>query len=92
MLSKDIKIVDKEFIEEGFSSNGVWVAWSRIKTALAELGITPNTASPPCKCVVKQIEVPGMGIIYSQRECPIHGHLHGVHLSNVVCNYQPTIL
>lgn len=79
MLSKDIKIVDREFIEEGFSSNGVWCAWSRIKTALLELGTTPNKASTPCKCVVKQTEVPGMGIIYAQAECPIHGNLHSAH-------------
>ena len=38
-----------------------------------------NKASAPCKCVVKQTEVPSMGIIYAQAECPIHGHLHGAH-------------
>ena len=38
-----------------------------------------NTASAQCKCVVKRTEVSGMGIIYSQRECPIHGHLHSAH-------------
>ena len=43
-----------------------------------------NIASTPCKCVVKQTEVPGMGIIYAQAECPIHGHLHGAHCLDVV--------
>ena len=38
-----------------------------------------NPASTPCKCQVKRTEVSGMGIIYSQRECPIHGHLHSAH-------------
>ena len=50
MLSKDIKIIDKEFIEEGFSSNGVWVAWSRIKTALAELAATDAQHTQPAIC------------------------------------------
>ena len=38
-----------------------------------------NTASAQCKCAVKRTEVPGMGIIYSQRECPLHGYLHSAH-------------
>lgn len=38
-----------------------------------------NKTSTPCKCVVKQTQVSGMGIIYAQRECHIHGHLHGSH-------------
>lgn len=40
---------------------------------------TNKANNTECKCSVKRTEVPGMGIIYSQRECPIHGHLHSAH-------------
>lgn len=56
MLSKDIKIIDSEFIEEGFSSNGVWCAWQRIKTALAELSATPNTQSTAIAQIAQLLE------------------------------------
>ena len=53
---------------------------SQIAALKAELAQqTNNKQSTPCKCVVKRTEVPGMGIIYAQAECPIHGHLHGAH-------------
>jgi|WetSurSiteA1Bulk_404760.scaffolds.fasta_scaffold09962_5 hypothetical protein len=56
-----------------------WKVYIRESTAEeAERARTAtNKASTPrkCKCVVKQTEVPGMGIIYAQAECPIHGHL-----------------
>lgn len=58
-----------------------WKVYIRESTAEeAERARTAtNKASTPCKCVVKQTEVPGMGIIYAQVECPVHGHLHGAH-------------
>jgi len=40
---------------------------------------TTNVLCAQCKCAVKRTEVPGMSIIYAQRECPIHGHLHNAH-------------
>ena len=67
----------KAVLVEEHTASG-WKIYIRESTAEeAERAI--NTASMPCKCVVKQTEVPGMGIIYAQRECPIHGHLHSAH-------------
>jgi hypothetical protein len=48
----------------------------RAQNFMEAANTSTNTASAQCKCVVKRTEVTGMGIIYSRRECPIHGHLH----------------
>jgi len=41
------------FVGDGASGND---AWAVIKTALAELGTTPNTGSPKCLCETCQNE------------------------------------
>jgi hypothetical protein len=57
MLSEDIEMVDHDMNE-----GGVWSshreAWCRIKTALAELGTTPNTQSKPCRFVKESCAAP----------------------------------
>ena len=68
------------------SIEDLYKEWGKLRERVAALeamvqppSATTNTASTQCKCVVKRTEVQGMGIIYSQRECPIHGHLHSAH-------------
>lgn len=38
--------------------------------------ISDNITIKPCKCVVKQTEVPGLCIIYVRSNCPYHGQFH----------------
>lgn len=64
------KLEELEYHMENCATVGIRVVVQKPST---------NTASAQCKCVVKRTEVLGMGIIYSQRECPIHGHLNSAH-------------
>jgi hypothetical protein len=48
MLSEDIEAVDR-YVKFSPVKAPVREKWQRIKTALAELGTTPNTAITPCK-------------------------------------------
>ena len=60
-----------------------YIRWLEDRASKAgELANTAsNIASTLCKCAVKRTEVPGMGILYAQMECRLHGHLHSAHCS-----------
>lgn len=80
-MEEMIKRIDEDF---GSSPvNGVCVLdirdWMRIKQFIIDQN--KKAKEPPvCKCVVKLTEIKGLCLMYPRYECPVHGHLHQLHV------------